>query len=468
MTAGNERQQRVAASFTCQYYTRMVQQPEKLPSFYTQNASFNHMGHTATGIAEIEATVSKLYPARVDASVAIKTLTSLTDADGHIHVSIKGAITAPPGASQEFTHEVELMEHASHPGSFGIVSDKRDNALSEEAPRRWALETPPMFAKDPATDTMERIEQPASTSVVASVEHSTAKKEVETLAKAQAAASVKTATPLPAAATPTMTADPTTTTASQSQAPKEVEKKSATTDPSPPVPAPEVRKPKSFAEAIMMSKPGGSSQSRTTPLMVLAKETKEPSALGQAKEKKEAAVHPAEKEAKNPVPKNGADKKKTSGASLTGDVGKKTGKTSTTGRTSKDTNTTEANAKRKDADVRPMSRFVVFYDIIVKGLPTGATEQTVRDIVEPIAPTKLIKVLTRSDKKDPAVMRTFAFVQLDHNAIKEKGDDVKATVTKMLADHKGKKTLGGHRIQLDEVREKYTAAPNDGAVDASA
>ncbi|RNF09866.1 mucin-associated surface protein (MASP) [Trypanosoma rangeli] len=466
MATGTDRQQRVAASFTCQYYTRLVQEPEKLIYFYTQHASFNHMGHKATGAAEIEEVMARLYPTQAGASVKIQRLTSLTDEDGHIHVSIKGSITNPPGVSQEFTHEVELMEHTSHPGNFGIVFDKRENAISGEAPRRWALETPPMFAAEPAADTMERIEQPAPTTVVATVEHSTAREDVKTPEKTESAALVKVATTVPAAAPATL-ADTITDATSQTQASKDVEKTTATTDPAVPAPVIEVKKPKSFAEAIMVSKCGGSLQSRTTPLMVLAKETKDPSALGQAKDKKGAVVHPVKKQANKAAPKNGADKNKTTGVSLPGDGGKKTGKTLTAGRNSKDHNNNDVNAKRKDADGRPLSRFVVFYDIIVKGLPTDATEQTVRDIVEPIAPTKLIKVLTRNDKNDSSVVRTFAFVQLDHNAIKEKGDDVKATVAKVLADHKGKKTVAGYRIQIDEVREKYTAAPNDAAVDAS-
>ncbi|KAF8292509.1 hypothetical protein TcYC6_0115450 [Trypanosoma cruzi] len=460
MTVGNERQQRVAASFARQYYTLMVQMPERLPSFYTQNASFNHMGHKATDIMEIEDAVSKLYPMQADASVKIQSLTTQTDGDGHIHVMIKGSITTPPGMSQEFIHLVELMEHESHPGSFGIVSDKRENTFGEEAPRRWALETPPMFAKEPAHGIMEQIEQPVSTTEMATIENATTKKDVEKLEKAESLASAKDASPVPAAGT-------TVPTTSQSQASKDVEKTTDKADPSVPATTTEVKKPKSFAEAIMMSKRVGPSQGQKTLLTVLAKESREPTALTPAKEKKKAVARPVEKNGTKTVPKNGVNKK-TAGTPVPANDGKKNGKALATGSNRKSNNSNEANNKRKDADGRALSRFVVFYDIIVKGLPTDATEKTVRDIVDPTAPTKLIKVLSRTDKKDPNVMRTFAFVQLDHNAIKEAGDDVKAAVAKVLAAHKGKKSVAGHRIQIDEVREKYTAAPKDVAVDVSA
>lgn len=449
MTASNGRHQRVAASFTNQYYTLMVQEPEMLSAFYTQNASFDHMGHRAVGVEEIQAAIKKLYTSQPGASVNIHTLSAVSE-NQNIHVTIKGSLTAPQGDSYNFTHEVELMEHETQPGSFGIVSDEREKTVCEETSKRWALETPPMFAKEPAANAMERIEQPAATTAVAPVEKTPAKKAEVPAAAKNAANNVSAAAASQSAAKEELNEATGAAAAAQLTSPQGVEAK----------------RPKSFAEAIMAKKcPGGAQQTHATPLMVLAKASKEQPATAEAKDKKGPAAHVAEKNGTKNVPKTGAAAKKWAAAPTSGESEGKNGALLAASSNSKESHASGSQQKRKDFAGRTPSRFVVFYDIIVKGLPTDATEQTVRDIVDPSAPTKLVKLVSRNDKKDPSIMRTFAFVQLDHDAVKSAGGDLKATVAKVIAASKGRKGPGGQHIQVDEVREKYTAAPNAGAVE---
>ncbi|ORC92618.1 mucin-associated surface protein (MASP) [Trypanosoma theileri] len=500
MTVASERQRRVAASFTRQYYTLMVQQPEKLSAFYTPHATFDHLGHKAEGTAEIETTIAALYPVQPNGSAQIHSLTVETTPNGHIHLAIKGSITTALNVTYNFTHDVELIEHETQPGSFGIVNDKRERTIKEEALQRWALETPPMFAQEAKKDAMEPIEQPAATTAVKALEKSPAKKSVEPPKKGESPASEKVAavnSTVPersVTVSPDSCANPSATDATvEKVAVKKLEEEgtatTTTTMPSTSAANTEVKKPKSFAEAILMGKRTGGAQGHAAPLKVVAKGGKEQSTEEPVKEKKEknresAAV--AEKNGTKGAHRNGTSGKKPTAVTASAEGEKKNGKPSAEGgnhkegfsnsnnntTTNKNNNTNHnnntsnnnnnnnnRNNKKKDADGRTLSRFVVFYDIIVKGLPHDATEETVREIIGTTAPVKLVNVLSQPDKKDPAVLRTFAFVQLDHDAIKEAGDDVKATVTKIVSSHKGKKGPNGQRYQIDEVREKYTAAP---------
>ncbi|KEG15079.1 mucin-associated surface protein (MASP) [Trypanosoma grayi] len=484
MTASTERQQRVAASFTRQYYTHMLESPGELPAFYTPTASFLHMGRKAQGTAEIEAAIAALYSVQPNASAKIDSLSTVTKSNGNFLVTIKGSITASPGAIHDFTHEVELTEHEPHSGSFGIVSDNRESAPREEAPRRWALETPPMFASEPAKDTMEPIEQPAAMTAVAPVERpakgNAGNSASEKAAPAPAAAAVADVAAAKPATAPSSRAVPPATAETE----KETEQSTKAPPTAEPAPTAEVKKPKSFAEAILMGKRGGASQAHAAPIVVVAKEGKEqqPAEVpAKENEKKETNKEDTtEKDVTKSAPRNGITTKRPTGVHASGEGEKRNGKPTADrsaagnnhkegGSNNRNNNSNNGeNTKRRDADGRTLSRSVVFYDVIVKGLPTDATEQMVRDIVEPTAPVKLVKLLSQNDKKDSNVVRTFAFVQLDHNAIKDAGDDVKATVAKVLAANKGKKSPGGHRIQVDEVREKYTAAPTNAPVEVSA
>ncbi|KAH9589215.1 Nuclear transport factor 2 [Trypanosoma melophagium] len=500
MTAASERQRRVAASFTRQYYTLMVQQPEKLPAFYTPHATFDHMGHKAEGIAEIETTIAALYPVQPNGSAQIHSLSVETTANGNTHVTIKGSITTALNVTYNFAHYVELTEHRTEPGSFGIVNDKRERTIQEEALQRWALETPPMFAQESRKDAMEPIEQPAATTAVRALEKSPSKKSVEPLKKAESPASEKvavvnstvressaTVTAAPVSPDSCVAASATDATL-ETVTDKKLEEEGTTTTPMPSTSATntEPKKPKSFAEAIMMGKRNAGAQGHATPLKVVARGGKEQSTEEPVKEKKEknrdsAAV--AEKNGTKGVHRNVTNVKKPSTATTSAEGEKKNGRPNAVGGNGKEggsntnnntitttknnnnhnnnhnNNNNNKNNKRKDAEGRTLSRFVVFYDIIVKGLPHDATEETVRDIIGTSAPVKLVNIRSQPDRKDPGVLRTFAFVQLDHNALKEAGDDVKETVAKIVSVHKGKKGPAGQRYQIDEVREKYTAVP---------
>ncbi|CBH16594.1 hypothetical protein, conserved [Trypanosoma brucei gambiense DAL972] len=417
MSEASDRHRRVGASFTQQYYTKLVREPSELPNFYVQDASFEHLGHKATGVKAIREAVDRLYPVLVDAVVNIVSLSSEVGSDGNISLTIQGVLTVSPTLSHNFTHEVVLMEHKAHPGSFGVVRDRRINNPSEEAQKRWALETPPMFAQESPKEELPPMEDLAPS-------------------RAGVAAQRVSSTTQPAAEAA-------------------VEKPADSGAPAVPDAEAETRRPKSFAEAIKLGKQVGSNASQVAPRLVVAKGVKdhaeEPPVRVKASEPQREGAKALTRDSTGA--KKGATAKKRDGS-------EKNGKEASDRSSGKPNGREGPNrSKGKDAEGRTLSRFVVFYDVIVKGLPPTATEQTVRDLVEPMAPVKLVKLLSQNDKKDTNIIRTFSFVQLDHDAIKEAGGNVKATVAKLLESSKGKKGSGGSRIQIDEVREKYTAAP---------
>nr|CCC94406.1 unnamed protein product [Trypanosoma congolense IL3000] len=387
------------------------------------DALFEHAGHRAKGVEEISEVVSRLYPILVDAVVKIDQISSAALEDGGISIILNGALTISPTSSRTFTHEVVLVEHASAPGSFGIVRDKRENVPSKETEKRWALETPPMFANEAPTKDLQPIEElgPSTVAVVAG----------DTEFSAQSVpddASAKTAGASVAAAGASCEADA--------------------------VP----RKPKTFAEAIKMGSQASNNSGQVITRLVVAKGTKERTPDAVARPKADAS---ASKDSKIMLKNSEGFKKGPAGrgANDSDKNNKPSGDRTAINRGVKEGNNRNKGTKAKDSDGRALSRFVVFYDIIVKGLSSNATEKTVRDLVEPLAPVKLVKVLTQVDKKDSNVMRTFSFVQLDHEAIKKSGGDVKATVAMIIETNKARKGSGGVRVQIDEVREKYTATP---------
>ncbi|KAH8611618.1 Nuclear transport factor 2 (NTF2) domain [Trypanosoma vivax] len=430
-----ERHCRVGASFSRQYYTLLVENPEKLTDFYTPNASFQHSGIKATGLQEIAAVVGRLYPMLPGALVKIDSLSSSLADNGNIEISIKGSITVPPTFVQSFTHEVVLMEHKKRPGSFGIVRDQREKSSRVDPQKRWASETPPMFAQDSPEEGVPPMEM--LTPAVVSCDGPTTRQE-----KGLPLSNAK------------LAPDNSNVTLKDC---KPSEESAGVGGSSTKAPSQEVRVPKSFAEAVLMRKPSEGAPNRIPVVVKASKEQK----VGELKPAAEAgqgtkgagnfvldkSLGAAKKSQKNFVPRE-AEKK---GVKITG------GHVGGTG------DGKEGASKRRDADGRVLSRFVVFYDIIVKGLPAEATEKEVREIIEPTAPVKLVKVQSQKDKRDPTITRTFAFVQLDHEALKEAGNEVKPVVAKVLEVNRGRKGPGGVRIQVDEVREKYTAAPDSGA-----
>ncbi|CAG9572413.1 conserved hypothetical protein [Leishmania major strain Friedlin] len=113
-----------------------------------------------------------------------------------------------------------------------------------------------------------------------------------------------------------------------------------------------------------------------------------------------------------------------------------------------------ASAKPKPTKkAHSTSDSVIYYDIILKELPSSTTEEKVRAVVSPVAAVKLVNIVKsekrRRSKEAASETITFAFVQLERPA-DAAANHVKSVVAKLTEMNK--------EMRIEEVREKPASA----------
>lgn len=431
------KQERVAASFVSRYFELLMTDAKQLSSLYIPKAQFNHEGKTTPilGSENISRALLRLYPAPNHGRVVIKDMkVQPTEASaGRFAVSVGGTYFRRGAAEgEDFRHIIELQEHPESNGAFGIYADTRQD-LSKPGPTAWAMETPPMFAKAGNEAAIpDLVQPPASAPVTASapakeaktptpkaspkVQHAAAPEPEAVLQEAPAAAEAATTVvdaPAPTVVETTPAAKPSFLELVRAAAPKT----SVTAAPARIEAKTEAAKAKEEAERLAKEKEEKE------------KEGKKPQKNDSGSTSKKTDRKPSSKksDASAPAAEKGADNKKPDDA---------------------------AERKPRKEGGKTMSQSVVFYDVIVKGLPADATDKTVSSMLSPMAPVKKVSVKSQPDKKDANITRTFAFVLFDHDAIASTGTSLKDTIARVQKESRAK--YGAQRIQVDEVREKFT------------
>eukprot|EP00331_Platyophrya_macrostoma_P003867 CAMPEP_0176410098 /NCGR_PEP_ID=MMETSP0127-20121128/2867_1 /TAXON_ID=938130 /ORGANISM="Platyophrya macrostoma, Strain WH" /LENGTH=401 /DNA_ID=CAMNT_0017789555 /DNA_START=127 /DNA_END=1332 /DNA_ORIENTATION=+ len=385
---------------------------------YVAKAHFNHEGKPSTAVVgpeNITRALGRLYRPNYGRVVIQDVKVTATEA-GRFAVSV-GVTLYRRGVKdgEEFRHVVELQEHSDSNGTaYGIYSDTRQD-LNKPGPSVWAMETPPMFAKaGNETAIPELVQPPTAEEPVAAVAAPAATEE-EVVVPAPEEKVEETVSSVPAAEEPV-------TVAEVEAAPAEVVT----------APAAQPAAKPSFLDLARAAAPK-TSVSTVAPARIEAK-----TEATKAKEKEEAERLAKEEEAKKSKKDDGKRK------------GKKDDKET---EKKHDDGSKAAASARKDGN-KVMNAAVVFYDVIVKGLPQDATDKSVAAMISPVVPVKKTNLKSQPDKKDSSIMRTFAFVLFDHDAIAASGSTVKDTIFKVQKEIRTK--YGQQRIQVDEVREKFT------------
>lgn len=412
--ADKARKERVAASFISRYFELLMTAPNQLGALYLPKAQFNHEGKTSgiTGVDNITRALSRLYPTANHGRISVKDMWVQDTERGRFVISI-GATYFRRGSSHgdEYRYLIELEEHEGSKGVFGIFSDNRQD-LNKPEPVPWSQETPPMLARNPTHDTgLPDLVQPPATVTI-----------------------TKEATPKHKPATPKVDPVPAKEEVPVA-APAAVAEKEA---PAAPAAEPSTAVRKTFAE-LMREKAGKPISIAPAPVI----EAK--SAETKAKEKEEA-----EKKAKEEAEKKEAKKERR--PRRNNDEKKEVKEGEDTEKKDKK----EGDEKRSERPPRKerSSNAVVFYDVIVKGLNASATDKSVAALIGGMGPIGKINVKSQPDKKDASITRTFAFVLFDRDAISAAGTTVAAVVKKVIDESKVK--FANQRVQVDEVREKYT------------
>lgn len=411
-------QERVAASFISRYFEQLMTDAKQLSSMYVSKAHFNHEGKPSTAVTgpdSIGRALGRLYRPNYGRVVIQDMKVTATEA-GRFAVSV-GIMLYRRGVKEgeEFRHVIELQEHADSNGTaFGIYSDTRQD-LNKPGPSVWAMETPPMFAKAGNEAAIPELVQPPAT-----VEEPAVAKAVEVVAE-----------PVAVPEPEDVAEEPTPAPAVEEPVTKAEEPAAAAVPAAEVVAAPAAQpaaKP-SFLDLARAAAPKTSAAVAPARIEAKTEATK-------AKEKEEAERAAKEEEAKKAAKKD-EGKRKGKKEEKDGEKKHEEGKTS---------------APRKEGKV--MNASVVFYDVIVKGLPQDATDKSVTAMISPFVPVKKTNLKSQPDKKDASIIRTFAFVLFDHDAITAAGSTVKDTIFKVQKEIRAK--YGQQRIQVDEVREKFT------------
>ncbi|CAD2222242.1 hypothetical protein, conserved [Angomonas deanei] len=95
---------------------------------------------------------------------------------------------------------------------------------------------------------------------------------------------------------------------------------------------------------------------------------------------------------------------------------------------------------------------LVYYDVMLKGLPQGSDEAAVRELIGTKIGVKLVKVESSPAKNDPKQIRTYAFVQLDQAELKKENIPRKTAIETVIEDAKTR--LTNKEIRIEEVRER--------------
>lgn len=347
MTTSEARAPAVGATFAVEYYTTLVQIPNKLSSLYAPRCTICHGGMKASGVEDVNKLLTTKTAVGLHEVKLEDIVTTIAASTGRLLVAIRGIMVKSGGAAEleltPFRQEVELEEVSA--GTFSIVGDQLTYTAAEEKAMTHAKAAPTPVKTEAAVEA-KRPEQSAAVE----------KKAEEDVAAAAPAAEA-------------------------------------------PVVAP-VAKPTSFAEALRLSKPNGPAKP-----------------VQQVMEKPKAAPAVARKR----------DEDKKSGAAPA-----------------------EAGPAAAAASQRKAAP-VVYYDLIIKELPTAATEDEVRDLFSGIAGVKLVNLVRRQRGKEVAENKpVFAFVQLDHTALAASGK----TPAEVMAELVKSKS----HIHVEAVRERKFAA----------
>ncbi|CUG88464.1 RNA-binding protein, putative [Bodo saltans] len=440
-------EERVAASFISRYFELLMTDAKQLASFYLPKAQFSHEGKTSSiiGNENIAKALARLYPQANHGRVSIKDMQikATEAAAGRFAVSIGGTYFRR-GASEgdEFRHVVELQEHQGSNGVYGIYADTR-TVQRPQMMSTWAMETPPMFAKAGNESAIPEIVQPPASEPAVPVVVATtvaAKQPTPKVSPKTSPALKPAAEPVVEVAAPVETSD----------TPAVVEAESA--------PA----APKAPASFLDMARARAGKPVQSTPVARVEAKTEETKAKEEAERlAKEEAAKKEKESAGNDRKKGNKGSKKESDESKAEKSAKAAGGTSTAAAATAPAGAAVAaapaaatNDKRRQGGDKVISHSVVFYDVIVKGLPKTATEKSVEEMISFLGPVKKINVKSQADKKDSSITRTFAFVLFDHEAIVAAGGNVSTVIQRVTKE--GTQKFTSQRIQIDEVREKFT------------
>ena len=430
-------QQHVAATFVSQYYKLLMSDAQQVVPMYLPKATIAiDKSSSSSGLSEhdISGALRKLFPDRNNGRVVIKEarVESTEGSSRGFAIVVTGTYHKRHDSfSEDFKEIFELQEHkANH---FGICAVHRIVENQKVEPKQWAMETPPMFAKaapaEPVPPMPQEQPEPAA------------------------------AAPSPSKPAPAAPVEPAVAVAAPSPAQPTSQTSSKPADDQP---------PKSMAERLRLAS-GNKPASVSAPLRVEAKsDVKE-----DAKASKEGK--PAKTAAEEEPEKNKEERKSKSNKGEVAETGEgrrkkpqEGGDAAGSSKAPRPTSTEapsggEARPRRqRGGEGRTMSKSVVFFDVIVKGLNKDATEKTVHDLVGHFAPIDKVNIISQPDKHDQNVTRTFAFVLFDHSEV----EDVPLLVQNVVAQCKNKFTKD--RIQVDAVKEKFSAADTAAAAAAAA
>jgi hypothetical protein len=437
-------EERVAASFISRYFELLMTDAKQLSSFYLPKAQFSHESKTSSiiGTESITKALARLYPQANHGRVSIKEMQikATEAAAGRFAVVIIGTYFRR-GASEgeEFRHVVELQEHQGSNGVYGIYADTR-TVQRPQMVSTWAMETPPMFAKAGNESAIPEIVQPPASEPAVPVVETV----VPVVKQPTPKVSPKTSPALKPAAAPVV----------EVAAPVEVAEVPAVVEAEAAPAAPKA--PASFLDMARAraGKPVQSTQvARVEAKTEEAKAKEEAERLAKeeaAKKEKESATGDRKKGNKGNKKESDETKAEKSSKAAAAPAGATTA--ATTGAAAPAASNT--NDKRRQGGDKVISHSVVFYDVIVKGLPRTATEKSVEEMISFLGPVKKINVKSQADKKDSSITRTFAFVLFDHEAIVAAGGNVSTVIQRVTKE--GTQKFTSQRIQIDEVREKFT------------
>ncbi|EPY16552.1 mucin-associated surface protein (MASP) [Strigomonas culicis] len=384
-----DRARTIAVSFAKRYYSTLVEDVSQLGLLYMPTARIEHHGRKAHS-TEVQALLSSLYPQGEVTGVSINAVTAVRTASGATEVEITGSLTYRD-REQAFRQKAQLREVLEN--TFAIITDNVRPwvVVSHAAATNWALaETTPVATPPPARTATPPQESRQATAAATPA--------------AEAAALAK--TPEPSTAAPAAAAEPVDLSGL------------------------------SFAERLRLrqsSKAAGDHVVRVT-----ATTEAEAAARAAAKEKAAAAARERKErerdgEAKEPKKARQMSEDQGDGAAADGAAAAKEA----------------ASANRRDK----RRKAIVYYDIVVKGLPATASEAFVRELVGTAAAVRLVKLESAPAKKDARQIRTFAFVQLDQPALKAAGQTRAEAIAAVLSDVRTRKVLTNN-IQMEEVHDK--------------
>jgi hypothetical protein len=426
-----DRALRVAASFSQSYYQTLVSDPQSVLQYYSHDGSARHTDAAAEAVGKesIKAMLARSYPEDFRGRIVVNALELKEHHQAAIKFLVRGRFfpSSQKIPQKDFSHLVELKEHENHPNVFGIARDViswvpvPQTQVQAAAPsvspppvmKSWSEDTPPLFAKAPPAD-VSPLQQPMAP---------------------------------PAIPPPPLVEDPEER--EDAPAPEVSKEETSESDADEPTPEPEPAKTQQAVEtkpALTEADLKGltfAERLRLKAGLPLKEEPKKAEEeLKKADEKKAAKGEEKKEKKEEKAEKKGEAKEKKDSEK------KETEKKAPAARTN--ASPAAEDDKKKG---RVLSSTVVYYHLILKGLPRNTNVEELYTLLEPHVPiVKPIKLESRTDKNDSNTTRTFAFVLLD---LAKLGNSASA-VDQSMSLLKGKKLqLHGTNVIVDKVREKY-------------